>query len=195
MSTATEHPWPHEAGAPPSAPSAPPRAASPEVPPVYRAERPDLITHKRPRLAAALAVLPGVGHIYNGLYMRGMTFFLVFMSLILLAGEQEIFGFAMGFFWIFNVIDTYRQAVLINYGYAQDLGMVDLPAHPKAAQGGLFAGILLTTVGLFAFVERFFDIRLDWLLDLWPLALVAIGAWLIVGSLRDRKNRAEVGNL
>ncbi|HEX2223713.1 MAG TPA: DUF5668 domain-containing protein [Thermoanaerobaculia bacterium] len=189
MSTATEHPWPHDVEAPS------PASSAPAAPPVYYAERPDLITRKRPRLAAALAVFPGVGHIYNGLYMRGMTFFLVFMSLILLASEQEAFGFAVGFFWIFNVIDTYRQAVLINYGYAQDLGMVDLPAHPRAAQGGLFAGVLLTTVGLFAFFERFFDIRLDWLLDLWPLALVAIGAWLIVGSLRDRKNRADLGNL
>lgn len=196
MSTATEHPWPHEYGgeAPTSTPPMPPKTAA-EAPRVFYAERPDLITRKHPRLAAALSLFPGVGHIYNGLYMRGITFFLVALSLVLLTGEQEIFGFAVGFFWIFNVIDSYRQAVLINYGYAQDLGMVDLPAHPKSSQGGLFAGILLTTVGLFAFVERFFDIRLDWLLDLWPLALVAIGAWLIVGSLRDRKNRADqIGN-
>ena len=198
MSTATEHPWPHEAEAPPPAPPmppippTPPRPAAPEVPPAYYAERPDLITRKRPRLAAALSVFPGVGHIYNGLYMRGFTFFLVFMSLILLAGEQEAFGFAIGFFWIFNVIDTYRQAVLINFGYAQDLGMVDLPAYPKSSQGGLAAGILLTTVGLFALLERFFDIRLDWILDLWPVILVGIGIWLIVGSLRDRKARADL---
>ena len=51
------------------------------------------------------------------------------------------------------MIDTYRQAVLINYGYAQDLGMLDLPPHPKSNQGGLAAGILLTTVGVFAFLE------------------------------------------
>ena len=99
---------------------------------------------------------------------------------------------SIAFFWIFNVLDAYRQATLINYGYAQDLGLLDMPQHPRAGQGGLTAGILLTLIGLFAVCDRYFDIRLDWLFDLWPFALVVGGAWLIWGAIRDRRRAGTV---
>ena len=152
---------------------------------------PPLFERKNPLFAAVLSLFPGMGHIYNGLYMRGITFFIVVLSLISIADNgPDIFGFAVAFFWLFNVIDTYRQATLINYGYAQDLGLADMPKHPRASQGGILAGLLLALIGLFAIVERYFYIRLDWLFDLWPFALVAAGAWMIWASLRDRR-RAE----
>jgi hypothetical protein len=190
MSTAPEHPWPQQLDAPPPMPPtqpAPPPGFPAAVP---HAEQAGFIFKKNPLLAAGLSLFPGVGHIYNGLYMRGITFFLIVISLMLLANSEGVFGFAVGFFWIFNVIDTYRQAVLINYGYAQDLGMLDLPAHPKSSQGGLAAGILLLTVGIFAFLDRFVHIEMEWLIEFWPLALIGIGLWLIVGAIRDRKARA-----
>lgn len=154
---------------------------------------PPALGRKNPGLAALLSLFPGIGNIYNGLYMRGVTFFLVIVSLIGIASEgHELFGLAIAFFWVFNVIDAYRQATLINYGYAQDLGLVDLPRHPRASQGGVAAGVLLVLVGLVAVLERYFDVRLDWLFDLWPIALVLLGGWLIWASLRDRR-RAQAG--
>lgn len=150
---------------------------------------------KNPMLAGALSLFPGVGNVYNGLYMRGTTFFLVIVSLIAVASKgHDLFGFAVAFFWIFNVLDAWRQATLINYGYAQDLGLVDLPARPRAAQGGLAAGVLLVVVGLVAAIERYFHVSLDWLFELWPLALVGLGAWLVWGAIRDRRReRAASG--
>ena len=147
------------------------------------------VLRKNPGLAALLSLFPGMGNVYNGLYLRGITFFLVIASLIGIVntGRYPLFGLAIAFFWLFNVIDAYRQATLINYGYAQDLGLLDLPRHPRASQGGLAAGVLLTLIGLFAAVDQYFDVRLDWLFDLWPFALVVAGAWLIWSALRDRR--------
>lgn len=144
---------------------------------------------KNPNLAAVLSLFPGVGHIYNGLYMRGITFFLVIACLIGIVsdGRHPLFGLAIAFFWLFNVIDAYRQATLINYGYAQDLGLLDMPKAPRAGQGGLMAGILLSLVGLVAIADQYLYIRLDWIFNLWPFALVAIGVWLIVASFRARR--------
>lgn len=163
-------------------------------PPAYTAQPaalPSPIGRKNPGLAALLSLFPGMGHIYNGLYMRGVTFFLVIATLIVLVVRgHALFGLAIAFFWLFNVIDSYRQATLINYGYAQDLGLLDLPRHPRAGQGGIAAGILLGMVGLTAIADRYFYIRFDWIFDLWPFALVAIGAWLIVASIRDRRRNA-----
>jgi len=150
---------------------------------------PPAIVRKNPVLAAILSAFPGIGNVYNGLYMRGVTLFLIVASLIAIVtkGHHPLFGLGVAFFWIFNVIDAYRQATLINYGYAQDLGLTDLPRHPRASQGGVVAGILLTLVGVCAIGERYFNLDLDRVLDLWPFALVAIGAWLVWSSIRDRR--------
>ncbi|MFY9822363.1 MAG: hypothetical protein WAM82_13350 [Thermoanaerobaculia bacterium] len=174
-STEPETPMPAQAPALPAAAATPP------------------FLRKNPALAALLSLVPGMGNIYNGLYLRGITFFLVIASLIVIVTrDHPLFGMAIAFCWIFNVLDAYRQATLINYGYAQDLGLLDLPRHPRAGQGGLVAGILLTLIGLFAVIDRYFDVRLDWLFDLWPFALVAAGIWLIWGAIRDRRRAGSV---
>lgn len=145
---------------------------------------------KNPALAAFLSLFPGIGNVYNGLYMRGFIFFLIVSALIGIAADTpdgEPLIFAVFFFWIVNVIDAYRQATLINYGYAQDLGLTDLPRHPKASQGGLMAGVLLAGIGIVALVERYTYIRLEWIFDLWPFALLLLGGWMIWASLRDRR--------
>ena len=169
-----------------------PAAAEPPAPAPATAAAPAPIGQKNPGLAALLSFFPGMGNVYNGLYMRGVTFFLIVLSLIGIANRgHDLFGFAIAFFWIFNVIDAYRQATLINYGYAQDLGLLDLPRHPRTSQGGVAAGAILALIGLVALLERYFYIRLDWLFDLWPFALVLLGGWMIWASLRDRRRAGE----
>ncbi len=146
------------------------------------------VAAKRPVLAAFFALCPGLGHVYNGLYLRGLVFFLVVSSLLtIVIRGHALVSFALVFFWLFNVLDAYRQATLINYGYAQDLGLLDLPHNPVAGQVGAVAGVLLVLIGLFALADRYLTINLDWLFDLWPVALILVGGWLIVGALRDRK--------
>jgi hypothetical protein len=173
-------------------PQTPQDAPEPQAPYPTAAVAPG-VTRKNPVLAGFLSLFPGVGNVYNGLYMRGITFFLVITSLIAIAAEgHPLFGFGVAFFWLFNVIDAFRQATLINYGYAQDLGLVDLPRYPRAGQGGVVAGVLLMLIGLVAISEQFFHISLDWLFDAWPFTLVAVGAWLVWSSIRDR-NRMKSG--
>jgi hypothetical protein len=179
--------WQTAAGAPVPEPPAPalPAAVAPAP----------MVIRKNPALAALLSLFPGMGNVYNGLYVRGITFFLVIASLIGIIDRghsrgEPIFAFAIAFFWLFNVIDAYRQATLINYGYAQDLGLTDLPRYPRASQGGLIAGVLLTLIGLIALADRYLDIPLDWIFGLWPFALVAGGLWLIWAGIRDRRRAA-----
>jgi hypothetical protein len=167
---------------------------APEGPAPAHQPGPPGVALKRPVLAALLSAFPGIGHVYNGLYLRGLVFFLIVASLIgLIVRGHALLGFALAFFWLFNILDAYRQAALINYGYAQDLGLLDLPQSPVAGQVGVVAGALLVLIGLFALADRYLAINLDWLFDLWPVGLIAAGAWLIFGALRDRK-RARGGS-
>lgn len=179
---------PAESWQPHEVPQAPPPVATPPIPHQFV----PAVSQKSPWLAGLLALFPGIGHIYNGLYMRGITFFLIAFGLIGMAdGGPDVIGVAIAFFWIFNVLDSYRQAALINYGYAQDLGLTDLPAHPRASQGGLVAGVTLLLIGSVALLDRFFRIDLEWIFDLWPVGLMAIGAWLIWGTIRDRRKASQ----
>lgn len=172
-------PEPHPEPVPPVA-AVPPGVPRPQPLPAP-------IGQKSPVFAAILSLFPGMGNVYNGLYLRGFTLFLITMSLVLLADQREMFGPVAAFFWIFNILDAYRQATLINYGYAQDLGLVDLPKHPRASQGGLAAGIILTVIGIIAVLEEYFRVDLEWVFDLWPVALLGLGIGLIWSSLRDRR--------
>ncbi len=173
--------------------SAPVPPISP-IPPVAQG-RPmrDPIHTKNPFLAGLLSGFPGLGNVYNGLYLRGLVQFLIIGTLINMLdhGGSPFLGMALAFFWAFNVLDAYRQAVLINFGYSQDLGLVDLPKRPRAGQGGLLAGIILTGLGTIAFLDQYVNLDLRWLYDLWPLVIVAAGLWLIVASIKDRQKGPE----
>ncbi|MEW5764390.1 MAG: hypothetical protein ACOYXN_07590 [Acidobacteriota bacterium] len=166
-------------------------SALPEVKAPTAPDRPPLL--KKPLLAGLLALFPGVGNLYNGLYLRGALFFAVVATLLAIGseGEHPVLGFVVAFAWIFNVLDSYRQAQLINYGYAQDLGLEDLPALPKAGQGGLAAGVLLFVLGAAASLQIYFDVDLSWLLEFWPLGLMAAGGWLILSWYRERRRRQD----
>lgn len=197
MSDANEH----EMQTPETAPDSEPQAPPPPPPPPQsastwnEASRPASPFKKTPALAGLLSFLPGLGHIYNGLYLRGMTFFLIFAALMGLAnrGNGEPF-FILGtiFFWFFSVFDSYRQAVLLNYGYAFE----PMPDHPPQGGGftggGLAAGVILVLLGIYGVLEEYvpaFDI--DWILDQWPFILIAFGAWMIFQAVRGHKDSGD----
>ena len=182
----------------------PPRPAEPPFPSEAPPPAPSLPAppmRKHPGIAFLLAGFPGMGHIYDGLYLRGVVFFTLIASLLAIGSgdnqEHSVLGFVVAFVWIFNIIDSVRQAQLINYGYAQDLGLKDLPAVPKAGQGGLLAGLLFLALGIIAALETYLDLDLTWIVRLWPLALIAAGGWLVAAWFRDRKKAEpeEKGNL
>lgn len=144
---------------------------------------------KNPWLAGLLSLFPGLGHVYDGLYLRGLTCFLIVAGLIRLSETSDgLFGFAVAFFWAFNVLDAYRQATLINLGYASDLGISDAPRRPGAGQGAIAAGIILFTIGLLAALDRFLRIDLEWIAELWPFGFMVLGAWLVGKAVLRRRD-------
>jgi hypothetical protein len=107
-------------GAPLEHPSAPCRACG--VRPRWGPAR----THKSPSLAAALAIIPGVGHLYVGDYAKGAGFMattglmqfvgfdLDLTAIGALAGVPiELGGVGV---WLFSIYDAYRSARRHNQG-------------------------------------------------------------------------------
>ena len=150
---------------------------------------------KQPILAGILSLFPGAGNIYNGLYLRGVTFFVLAASSIYMTNEHgELWGMVIAFVWIFNVLDSWRQANLINLGYATDLGQTDQPRTAPAGSAGLVGGIALLLVGMVAALAIYLDIDVDRILNLWPIVMMGLGAWFVFSSLRD-KAETRTGDL
>lgn len=147
---------------------------------------------KNPFVAGMLAIFPGLGNIYNGLYMRGVAFFVAFASCIAMLDNDggPVFGMALAFTYIFNIVDSVRQATLINLGLAGDPAANYKPTPLNAGGGTALAGILLFAVGAISMADEWFEIDLSWLRDAWPLVPMSVGAWLLFSAWRDRKPAA-----
>ena len=101
-------------------------------------------------------------------------------------------GMVVAFVWLFNIIDAYRQASLIERGYATDLGLQDTPKPPANGQLGLLAGAGVFIIGFLALLDYTFGYDIDRVWEFWPLGLLVAGAWLMVGAYRQwRRGRDE----
>jgi len=113
---------PMEPQAPYNPPPVPPPFAGGSAPSMPDPRGYRRMPDKVPVTAALLSVVPGLGNIYNGLYARGLTFFFIEFSIIrMAAGVKQDENLAIlipsiFFFWLFNLFDAHRQAVIINLG-------------------------------------------------------------------------------
>ena len=156
---------------------------------------------KTPILAGFLSIVPGLGNIYNGLYVRGLAFCLICSGTFVFGAAREIavlIPFII-FFWLFNIIDAYRQAMLINYGYTEAPDLRSAQDSEWQTSGGLILGVAISLVGLYGLssylVDRYFP-QLDLselLIDYWWVAFVLCGPALIFKAVQElrAKDAAE----
>ena len=97
-----------------------PASGSYYAPPAGAYHGPYVRARKSPALAAALAIIPGLGHFYLGQNMKGLAF-------LVGVGGLQFFGFDLdlsvigaavgvpmelggGALWVFSIVDAYRTA-------------------------------------------------------------------------------------
>jgi hypothetical protein len=142
---------------------------------------------KNPAAAGALGIIPGVGHLYLGLYQRAAILCGLWILFISLAGHARgpFPGIAIPFLMIFSIIDASRQAKAINATGRPESNVLGSD-EPVRVSGSLTAGILLILVGGFLLLDRLVTIDLSFLNDWWPLLLVAFGGWQVYRHYRSR---------
>jgi hypothetical protein len=169
---------------------APPPPSAVQAPPVaYAAPPPAAPTTKRkdPTAAGLLSFFPGLGHVYLGLYQRAVVFFAIWAVLISVAQHAPMpAGLMIPFWWFFVLIDAVRQAKAINATGAPESNLLS-NEKPMNFSGSLTFGIFLVLVGGFFLLERYVRIDLSFLWDLWPVLLVAFGAWQIFVYWKSRQ--------
>jgi hypothetical protein len=129
----------------------------------------------------------GVGAVYTGKYAKGLSHLVIMVLMILGVSSNlpwyviTVLGISMGFFYVYQIIDSVRTAKAIQtgepapdpFGLAQAFGAGEKFEGTKVPAGaavliGLGVLFLLHTAGLFEFgLDRF-----------WPLILIFLGVWL-----------------
>ncbi len=166
-----------------------PQYTAPPPPPPTPVQPSSALPRKSPGLAVVLSCLPGLGHLYLGLYQRGIAFFLAFAAAIFLADNAGL-GITIPFVWFFGLIDAYRQAQFINLGYVPEMPTAEA-AERVTRKGNLGLGVFLLVIGVILLINQFYPIDFYWLRDWWPAFLVLAGAYLIGRYMLDQKKAQE----
>lgn len=143
-----------------------------------------------PALAGILAgFFPyGVGAVYTGQYAKGLAHLLIFVGILwgLISGGGNMapfLGIAMGFFYVYQIIDAIRSAAAIQtgqappdpFGLARTFSTGERPNKSNVPMGA----IVLIGLGVL-FLLHTMDILFFSFDRLWPLVLIGIGVWLFV---------------
>jgi Domain of unknown function (DUF5668) len=151
---------------------------------------------KNPGAAGALGIIPGMGHLYLGLYQRAAILFGIWVLFISLAGHSHgpFPGIAIPFWMAFSIIDASRQAKAINATGRPESNILGSD-EPVRVSGSLTAGVLLILIGGFLLLDRFVTIDLSFLNDWWPVLLVAFGLWQVYRHYQGKRAASGEGSV
>ena len=147
---------------------------------------------KNPAAAGLLSFLPGLGHVYLGLYQRAVMFFAIWVLILAFVSSGRHtgpLGILIPFWWFFVLIDAVRQAKAINTTGLPESNLVGAQEKPLPVSGSLAFGVFLILFGLFFLIDRLVTIDLSFLFDWWPLLLIAFGAWQVYTFYKAKQDR------
>jgi hypothetical protein len=144
---------------------------------------------KNPSLAAFLAIFPGMGAIYNGNIIKGVTYMLIFAVLIVLtdsANEPDavVFGLMIAGFFIFQILDSYNEAGKINRNILAE----ENPAGTKEDLS-MFSAIIVLMIGIVFQLANFDLLTYRQVTRLWPLVLIIFGIKIVYNYFKREENK------
>jgi len=169
---------------PEHAPSSEPAAQPPAAPTAA-------VGSASPGLAFVLGLIPGVGAIYNGQYVKGLVHVVVLGTLISLVesdisgGLEPLFGLLIALWFFYMAFEAYHTASRRLRGLPVDefSSLIPLRSPRSGSLVGPVALILLG--GLFLTMT----LRPEWVREIlrwWPAVLIVTGVYLLLSRLRER---------
>ena len=136
-----------------------------------------------PVVAALLGLIPGVGAIYNGEYMKALTFIFIFGGTISLMdsgaarGLEPLLGMFMAGFYFYMPIEAYQTAKRRASGLAPASSGWEMPGT-KGGKATPIGPLVLIVLGVLFLLNNFLPYHFH-VLSYWPLALIALGGWML----------------
>jgi hypothetical protein len=132
-----------------------------------------------PGIACALGFIPGLGAVYNGEYAKALIHIAVFGGIIAMLSAdvsdatQAIFIVSLVVFYLYMPLDAYRVAKARRQGEAVS------PLLGATGANRPMGAFVLIALGVLFLLSNFGLLRSEWIARGWPVALIAIGAWML----------------
>ena len=139
-----------------------------------------------PFIATLLSFVPGLGAAYNGQTSKAIVHFAIFASFFQMAVMTQIHFFVLGVLgsWLFAAVDACRTAQLMRAGLSPD---AEEDVIARRLYGNPFAwGTTLIIIGTLFLLHTLLGVTLP-IKELLPVALVALGAYMLFDYLRRGK--------
>ncbi|HUK52460.1 MAG TPA: DUF5668 domain-containing protein [Candidatus Binatia bacterium] len=146
-------------------------------------------TNARAKAAAALGIIPGLGAVYNGEYVKALIHVLVFATIISLIERAPGIFVPLLVAWIFYMpFEAYQTAKAkaelaagaARAGSPDSTGSGTAALSSAAARRETIGPILLITIGTLVLLDQWNLVNLDRVLDFWPLGLIVLGLWMLI---------------
>ncbi len=148
---------------------------------------------KSPGLAAFLSIVPGCGAFYNGNLIKGITYILIFASLIIMTdnargADNVVFALMIAGFYIFQIIDSFNEAK------TSRTRKTPLQGEDKirpAEDIPLFPSVMILVLGIVFQLANLDLITYRQITRFWPLVLIAIGVKIVLEQLAEKKSKED----
>jgi hypothetical protein len=145
-----------------------------------------------PFVATLLSIVPGLGAAYNGQTSKAIVHFAIFASFFQMAViTQGVLFFILGVLgtWLFAAVDACRTAQLMRAGLTPE---TEEDVIARRLYGNPFAwGLTLIVIGTVFLLHTLLGVQLP-IRELLPVALVALGAYMLFDYVRRRKSSDRV---
>ena len=140
-----------------------------------------------PFVATLLSFVPGLGAAYNGQTAKAIVHFAIFASFFQMAViTQGMHFFILGVLgtWLFAAVDACRTAQLMRAGLSPE---TEEDVIARRLYGNPFAwGVTLIVIGTIFLLHTLLGVELP-IRELLPVALVALGAYMLFDYIRRRR--------
>lgn len=138
-----------------------------------------------PGLAATLGIIPGLGAVYNGEYVKALIHVLLFAGLIAVMASDpnsSTLAFVIVAFialCFYMPVDAYRVA------RARRMGEPEPGLLTERGNRRPVGAIVLIVIGVLILLRNFDVFDLDWLQKAWPVGVIALGVWLVWARVKE----------
>ena len=172
----------------PAANSAANPAANPATNPYVQPMPAAAGVRSSPGLAFVLGLIPGVGAIYNGQYLKGLVHAIIFGLLVSLASGAEntagqpILVMVSIAFYLYMPFEAYHTARQRQMGLPIDewSSLMDSKRFSSRAPVG---PVILILIGVLFLLDSLHLIAFRDISRFWPVILIFIGAWMLYSRL------------
>lgn len=146
---------------------------------------PVLDTGASPGLAFLLGLIPGVGAIYNGQYVKGLVHVIILGVLISIVssdatgGFEPLFGMLIGVWVFYMAFEAYHTARKRQLGEQVDEFSSLVPLRASRTARFPAGPVVLITIGVLFLLNTMDILRFGALIRYWPVALIALGVYML----------------